>query len=150
MAKKRKFDFPGISIKKGDIKVDIKLDRFEKSFQKAQYWLDGEIMTDMVPFMPHRDGTFINLTKQRSSALQGSGVVIAAAPPTGRFLYEGKVMVDPETGSPWARKGAKKIVTGRNIDYSNPKATPHWFDTAKEKYGKTWIKGVKEIAGGGK
>ena len=58
MAKKRKFDFPGISIKKGDIKVDIKLDRFEKSFQKAQYWLDGEIMTDMVPFMPHRDGTF--------------------------------------------------------------------------------------------
>ena len=50
-------------------------------------------------------------------------------------------MVDPETGSPWARKGAKKkIVTGRNIDYSNPKATPHWFDTAKEKYGKTWIK----------
>lgn len=147
MAKKT-FHFPGFSINRGDIKVDVKLDRFEKSFQDAQYWLDGEIMTDMVPFMPHRDGTFINLTKIQSAAIQGSGKVIAAAPPTGRFLYEGKVMVDPQSGSPWARKGAKKVVTGKQLDYSNPRATPHWFDTAKEKYGKSWIKGVKEIAGG--
>lgn len=147
MAKKT-FHFPGFSINRGDIKVDVKLDRFEKSFKDAQYWLDGEIMTDMVPFMPHRDGTFINLTKIQSAAIQGSGKVIAAAPPTGRFLYEGKVMVDPQSGSPWARKGAKKVVTGKQLDYSNPRATPHWFDTAKEKYGKSWIKGVKEIAGG--
>lgn len=147
MAKKT-FHFPGFSIKRGNIKVDVKLDRFEKSFQEAQYWLDGEIMTDMVPFMPHRDGNFINLTKLRSASIQGSGKVIAAAPPTGRFLYEGKVMVDPQSGSPWARKGAKKVVTGKQLDYSNPRATPHWFDTAKEKYGKSWIKGVKEIAGG--
>ena len=142
------FHFPGFSIVSGDIKADVKLDRFEKSFQDAEYWLDGEIMTDMVPFMPHRDGTFINLTKIQSAAIQGSGKVIAAAPPTGRFLYEGKVMVDPQSGSPWARKGAKKVVTGKQLDYSNPRATPHWFDTAKEKYGKSWIKGVKEIAGG--
>lgn len=147
MAKKT-FHFPGFSINRGDIKVDVKLDRFEKSFKDAQYWIDGEIMTDMVPFMPHRDGTFINLTKIQSAAIQGSGKVIAAAPPTGRFLYEGKVMVDPQSGSPWARKGAKKVVTGKQLDYSNPRATPHWFDTAKEKYGKSWIKGVKEIAGG--
>lgn len=145
---KKTFHFPVFSIKRGNIKVDVKLDRFEKNFQDAQYWLDGEIMTDMVPFMPHRDGTFINLTKMQSAAIQGSGKVIAAAPPTGRFLYEGKVMVDPQTGSPWARKGAKKVVTGKQLDYSNPRATPHWFDTAKEKYGKSWIKGVKEIAGG--
>lgn len=147
MAKKT-FHFPGFSIKRGNIKVDVKLNRFEKSFQEAQYWLDGEIMTDMVPFMPHRDGTFINLTKMQSAAIQGSGKVVAAAPPTGRFLYEGKVMVDPQTGSPWAKKGAKKVVTGKSLNYSNPRATPHWFDTAKDKYGKSWIKGVKEIAGG--
>lgn len=147
MAKKT-FHFPGFSIKHGDIKVDVKLDRFEKSFQKAQDWLDGEIMTDMVPFMPHRGGMLVSLTKMQSAAIQGSGKVIAAAPPYGRFLYEGKVMVDPETGSPWARKGARKVVTGRSLDYSNPRATPHWFDTAKEAYGKSWVKGVKEIAGG--
>jgi hypothetical protein len=63
--------------------------------------------------------------------------------------YEGKVMVDPITGSPWARKGAKKVVTDRMLTYSNPQATPHWFDTAKERHGKQWVDETKRIAGGG-
>ena len=144
------FHFPGFSIVSGDIKADVSLSRFEKQFQDAQYWLDGQVMNDMVPYMPHRDGIFVNLTRMRSAALQGTGKVVAGAPPQGRFLYEGKVMVDPVTGSPWARKGAKKVVTERPLTYSNPKATPHWFDTAKDAHGKEWVKGVKKIAGGGK
>lgn len=147
---KRTFHFPGFSLVEGDIKVNVNLNRFEKQFQEAQYYLDGQVMNDMIPYMPHRDGTLVNLTRMQSAALQGSGKVIAAAPTTGRFLYEGKVMVDPITGSPWARKGAKKVVTERPLTYSNPKATPHWFDTAKDAHGKSWIKGVKRIAGGGK
>lgn len=146
----RTFRFPGFSIVSGDIKADVSLNRFEKQFQKAQFWLDGQVMNDMVPYMPHRDGIFVNLTRMRSAALQGTGKVVAGAPPQGRFLYEGKVMVDPVTGSPWARKGAKKVVTERPLTYSNPKATPHWFDTAKDAHGKSWVKGVKRIAGGGK
>lgn len=146
----RTFHFPGFSIVSGDIKADVSLSRFEKQFQEAQFWLDGQVMNDMVPYMPHRDGIFVNLTRMRSAALQGTGKVVAGAPPQGRFLYEGKVMVDPVTGSPWARKGAKKVVTERPLTYSNPKATPKWFDTAKEKHGKSWVKGVKRIAGGGK
>lgn len=146
----RTFHFPGFSIVSGDIKADVSLNRFEKQFQEAQFWLDGQVMTDMVPYMPHRDGAFVNLARMRSAALQGTGKVVAGAPPQGRFLYEGKVMVDPVTGSPWARKGAKKVVTERLLTYSNPKATPHWFDTAKDAHGKEWVKGVKKIAGGGK
>lgn len=146
----RTFHFPGFSIVSGDIKADVSLNRFEKQFQKAQFWLDGQVMNDMVPYMPHRDGTFVNLTRMRSAVLQGTGKVVAGAPPQGRFLYEGKVMVDPVTGSPWARKGAKKVVTERPLTYSNPKATPHWFDAAKEAHSKAWVKGVKRIAGGGK
>ena len=143
------FHFDGYSIVKGDIRVDISLDRFSKQFQDAQYWLDGQVMNDMVPFMPHRGGLFINNTRMQSASVQGTGKVYAAYCPQGRFLYEGKVMVDPETGSPWARPGAKKVVTDRDLTYSNPNATPHWFDTAKEKYGDTWVKEVKKIAGGG-
>ncbi len=150
MAKSRTFHFPEFSLVKGDIKVDVDLSRFEKQFQKAQYYLDSQVMTDMVPYMPHRDGNFVNVTRLQSAALAGSGKVVAAAPPMGRFLYEGKVMVDPVTGSPWARKGVKKVVTERPLTYSNPKATPHWFDTAKDAHGKAWVKGVKRIAGGGK
>ena len=144
------FHFRGFSLVQGDIKVDVSLNRFEKQFQEAQYYLDSQIMNDMVPYMPHRDGNFVNVTRLQSAALAGSGKVVAAAPPMGRFLYEGKVMVDPVTGSPWARKGAKKVVTERPLTYSNPKATPHWFDTAKDAHGKAWVKGVKRIAGGGK
>ena len=86
-----------------------------------------------------------------SRSMQGSGQVIAGAPPYGRFLYEGKVMVDPVTGSPWARAGAKKVVTDRDLVFdktAHPRATDHWFDAAKTENVKSWAKGVKKRAGG--
>ena len=134
------------------IELDVDLSRFEKQYGKAQFILDNAVMTSMVPYMPHRTGTFINVTKAMSAAIAGSGTVVAAAPPMGRFLYEGKVMVDPETGSPWARPGAKKIVTEKELNYDateHPKVTDHWFETAKKNHGKSWIKAVKKEAGGG-
>lgn len=135
-----------------DIELDVDLSRFEKQYGKAQYALDSMVMTSMQPYMPHRTGVFINVTKAMSAAIAGSGTVIAAAPPFGRFLYEGKVMVDPETKSPWASPGAKKIVTDKDLDYDkshNPQVTDHWFDTAKKNHRASWVKAVKNIAGGG-
>lgn len=131
------------------IELEVDLSRFNKQYGKAQYVLDSAVMKDMVPYMPQQTGTFINVTKAMSASIAGSGTVVAAAPPMGRFLYEGKVMVDPQTGSPWARPGAKKVVTDRDLKYSNPKATPHWYDTAKKNHGKSWVNTVKKIAGGG-
>jgi hypothetical protein len=145
------FHFPSFSIVKGDIKVNISLNRFEKQFQEAQYWLDGQVFTDMEKYMPFRDGNMRNVSAIMSRSMQGSGQVIAGAPPYGRFLYEGKVMVDPVTGSPWARAGAKKVVTDRDLVFdktAHPRATDHWFDAAKEQYVKSWAKGVKKRAGG--
>lgn len=148
---KKTFHFNKFSLVKGDIKVKVDLSRFEKQYQQAQYWLDGQVMTDMVPLMPHVTGTFIQQTRAASAALQGSGEVYAAFGPQGRFLYEGKVMVDEVTGSPWARKGAKKVVTDRNLDYnksSNPQAGSHWFNRANEEHNRKWVEGVKKRAGG--
>ena len=141
--------FRGFSIQKGDIQIKVNFDRFSHQYQEAQYELDTAVMKSMVPFMPHETGTQINKTLAESAALAGTGKVIAAAPPEGRFLYEGKIMVDPETNSPWARKGAKKVVTDKDLQFSNPKATPHWFDTEKKKDGKDWVKQTKKTAGGG-
>lgn len=146
---KREFKFKDINITGTRVKIEVDMSRFEKQFQEAQYYLDSQVMTDMVPYMPNRTHTFINLVRARSAASAGSGSVVAGVPPSGRFLYEGKVMIDPITGSPWARKDAKKVVTNRPLIYSNPQATPHWFDTAKERHGKQWIEGTKRIAGGG-
>lgn len=135
--------------KEFDVSVEVDLNRFEKQFNAAQFQLDNQVMTSMIPYMPRVTGTFINVTKAMSAAIAGSGEVIAAAPPYGRFLYKGKVMVDPKTGSPWARPGAKKVLTDKDIKYTNPKATPEWFETAKKNYADDWIKGVKRKAGGG-
>ena len=135
-----------------DIEVKVDLSRFEKQYGDAQFALDSAVMKDMSSYMPQRTGTFINVTKAMSASIAGSGTVVAAAPPMGRFLYEGKVMVDEKTGSPWARPSAEKVVTDRDLNYykgNHPNVTDHWFDTAKEKHGKTWVKEVKKIAGGG-
>lgn len=154
--------FSEISVVSGDIRVNIKLDRFSEQFNRAQFELDSDVMTSMVRFMPMRDGTFINMTRAESAALAGSGEVMAAVPPSGRFLYEGKGMVDPETGSPWAKKGARKVLVSQyngkanakeNLQYSrhkNRNVQSHWFDAAKKADGGKWVATVKKTAGGGK
>lgn len=146
---------------KTNASLHIDLGRFNNQYKKAQYWLDSQVMNDMEPYMPKRTGTFINITKAMSQAIAGSGKVIAAAPPYGRFLYYGKTMVDEETGSPFARKGAKKVLVSKytgqtnareNLVFDtskNAKATKEWFETAKNDNRKKWIKNVQKIAGGG-
>lgn len=146
---KRRFKFKDIKIVGTHVKVKVNLNRFEKQFKEAQYYLDRQVMTSMLPYMPMQSGVFIDQTLTKSDSLAGSGIVCAAERPYGRFLYEGKVMIDPVTGSSWARKDAKKVVTEKALTYSNPQATPHWFDTAKKNHGKQWIEGTKKIAGGG-
>ena len=69
--------------------------------------------------------------------------------PYARFLYGGLVMVDPVTRSPWARPGAKKVVTDRKLTFSQPGATDHWFDAAKAANIDYWLSEVKRRAGGG-
>lgn len=159
MAKKRKMiAHVRYNYKKEDagrnctIELDVDLSRFDKQYGEAQWLLDNMVMTSMQPYMPMRTGTFINVTKAMSAAIAGSGTVIAAAPPFGRFLYEGKVMVEEETRSPWARKGKKKVVIDKDLNYdksAHPDVTDHWFETAKKKHLNEWLKDTKKTAGGG-
>lgn len=150
----------------GTLSIDANIDlgRIERNIEKAQYFLDSQVMTDMVPHMPMQTGNFIQRTRAMSAAIAGSGKVVAAAPPMGRYLYMGKVMVDSETGkgpmrievSPGEyifrfRKGAKLVATDRDLKFSkaaNPKVQKQWFDVAKRDHGKEWVKQVKKIAGG--
>lgn len=142
-----------LRIKKGDMTLDLDLSRFEQSLEEAQFMLDSQIMTDMLPYMPMQTGTFQNVTRAMSAAIAGSGKVVAAAPPMGRFLYEGKVMVGVDSHSPFARYGEKKVVTDRDLQYStaaHPKVEKKWFDAAKRDHGSDWVKMAKKVAGGAK
>lgn len=140
-----------------EIQVSVDPGRFNKQFERAQFQLDSTIMTDMIPYMPMQTGQFINITKAMSAAVAGTGEICAGAPPHGRFLYEGKTMVDEKTGSPWARKGAKKVLVSQysgktnakpNLTYSNGRQA-HWFNAAKKNHCGEWVNIVKETAGGG-
>ncbi len=136
--------------------MDIDLNRFEQQFSRAQFELDSMVMTDMVPYMPMETGLFIDITRAMSAAVAGTGKVVAAAPPMGRFLYEGKTMVDEKTGSPWARKGARKVLVSQyagktnakpNLTYAHGRRS-HWFEEAKKQHGGQWIRKTKRTAGG--
>lgn len=131
-----------------ELKVDIDANRLGDKRKKAQYWLDSQVMTDMVPLMPMDTGSFINSTIAQSASMAGSGEVIAGIGPHGRFLYEGLVMVDPDTGSPWARAGAKKVVTDRPLVFSRGSAVAHWFEEAKNEHLADWVNGVAKFYGG--
>ena len=136
--------FPKISYVSANFRIDISLDRFSKQFSEAQQWLGDRVLEDCKSYMPHLNG----ILQQKSKTLNGGRQVIFETI-YARFQYGGKVMVDPDTGSPWARKGAKKVLTDRPLKYSNPQATDHWFDTAKAEHGEYWIAGTKQRAGGG-
>lgn len=132
--------------------MELDLSRFEKQYSRAQYDLDSMVMTDMIPYMPMDTGTFINVTRAMSAAIAGSGKVVAAAPPMGRFLYNGKVMIGERTRSAFAERGEKKVVTDRNLQYStsaHPQVESHWFEKAKRNHGAQWLKKTKRTAGGG-
>lgn len=130
------------------LELHIDTDKLKQNGQKAQYWLDSQIMTDMMPLMPMDTGSFINATLAQSQALAGTGEVIAGIGPMGRFLYEGLVMIDPETGSPFARPGAKKVVTDRPLTFQRGGAVAHWFEEAKTIHLQDWVKGVAKFYGG--
>lgn len=161
MAKTRIHHFKGFSIQRAGIDIKLDMSRVENNFNKAQSALDSAVMTSMVPLMPMDTGQFINTTRGMSAAKVGSGEVVAAAPPTGRYLYMGKVMVDSATGkgpmkitdkyggeSLRFREGAKLKATSRNLSYSRQGAKARWFDEAKKKDGDNWINMVKKTAGG--
>ena len=159
---KYKYEYKDGAIE-GVMEIDLK--RVEHNIRFSQYGLDSMIMTDMIPYMPMDTGQFINVTQAMSQAIAGSGTVVAAAPPFGRYLYEGKVMVDSVTGKgPMKipdghgayvlrfRKGAKLKATDRPLKYSksaNPDAQDHWFDAAKKQNLSKWVKKTKKMAGGG-
>ena len=155
------FKFQRLHVKNGNVTVDISFARFENQFNKAQYQLDSMVMTHMIPYMPKVTGTFINITKAMSDAIAGGGYVYAAAPPYGRFLYEGKTMVSPRTGSTYAAAGEKKVLVSQyhgktqakeNLTYNtgaNAMVTAEWFEAAKKAHRKNWVKMAKKLAGGG-
>lgn len=99
---------------------------------RAESVLAQQVMKDTTPFVP----------VQRTRVV-GNEVIYPG--PYARFLYYGKVMVDPATGSTYAPKGGHKVVTDRNLVFNttmHPQAQAHWFDASKAQNMEKWVRVV--------
>lgn len=101
---------------------------------KAAHAVAVQIEKDTEPFVPARTKSLAN----RTQVVDGS---IIYPGPYSRFLYNGKLMIDPETGSAWARKGATKVVTGTDLNISTAvhgQAQANWFEASKAQNMEKW------------
>ena len=130
--------------------VDVSFDRLARYMSASQRALDTQILIDMVDYMPMQTGNLIHNTIMKNVENIGTGELILGTTDYARYLYHGKLMVDPETGSAWAQPQAVKVLTGQDLEYNksaNSKAGSHWFERAKEERKRTWLKVARQAAG---
>lgn len=114
---------------------DIK-DKLAESCTRAESVVGQQVIKDTTPFVPALTGSLKN-----RAYLDGNKIIYPG--PYARFLYYGKVMVDPQTGSTYAPKGGTKILTDRDLVFSkamHPQAQAHWFEASKAQNLDKWIR----------
>ena len=116
--------------KKVQIKLDKEQIREKLKDEKLGKFVAHEWHRLMLPYTPRNTGMLYRSVKYRSYKIHYYQKY-------ANYMYEGKVYVDPVTGSPWARKNVRKIPTSRTFAYRksmSPFAADHW-DIVAEKAG---------------
>lgn len=117
-------------------------------FSRAQAYIDQACIRYMDKYTPMRTGTL-----KRSATLGtriGSGRIEYASP-CARYLYYGKLMVSSRTGSAYALRGEKKVMTSTDLTYdtsAHPLAGPFWFERMKAEYGDKICRAAAQMVGG--
>lgn len=125
------------------------ISRFAKQGTRAQKWLDNRVLVDTAPFVPMQTGMLMK--SGQLGTIVGSGTVVYQAP-YARYLYYGKLWVDPATGSSWATTSGYKVATDKDLVFSqsvHPQAQAFWFEASKAQNKPKWIAGARKLAGGG-
>lgn len=111
-------------------------DKLAESCTRAESIVGQQVIKDTEPFVPALTGSLTIRTR-----LDGKKIIYPG--PYARFLYYGKVMVDPQTGSTFAPKGGTKVLTNRDLVFSkamHPQAQSHWFEASKAQNLDKWIR----------
>ena len=110
--------------------------KLAESCTRAESIVGQQVIKDTAPFVPALTGSLTIRTR-----LDGNKIIYPG--PYARFLYYGKVMVDPQTGSSFAPKGGTKVLTNRDLVFSkamHPQAQSHWFEASKAQNLDKWIR----------
>lgn len=118
---------------------------------KIQQFIDNEVIKQMEPFTPRRDGGgFLAEQAPRTGTVIGSGHIHVTGP-YARFQYYGKVMIYEPTGSTWAPLYGHKIATDKDLKYNGgPQRGAHWFDRMKSARGQDILDGAQKLIDRGK
>ena len=112
--------------------LDLKL----PPMSKVETALADQVMKDTDKFVPALTGSLVLRTHVEENTIVYPG-------PYAHFLYHGKVMIYPPTGSTWAPAKAHKVVTDRDLVFNksmHPQATSHWFEVSKAMNFEKWLK----------
>lgn len=125
------------------IKISVHTDGFDavkeaiaKACTRTEHVLAEQMEKNTQPFVPALTGSLTQRTR-----VVGNTVIYPG--PYARFLYYGKVMVDPNTGSTYAPKGGTKVVTDRDLVFNqimHPQAQAHWFEASKAQNLDKWVR----------
>lgn len=103
---------------------------------KAQTAVAIQAQKDTSPYVPALTGSLDQRTRVDENQIIYPG-------PYARYLYYGKLMVDPTTGSSYAPKGATKVLTDKNLVFNksmHSQAQDHWFEASKAENMDKWLR----------
>lgn len=123
-----------ISIDKNAVGMKIK-----SAAQKAVAVTAEQVLEDCNRFCPSDQGLLADSSRTNSDIKAG---LLIWSTPYARYLYYGLLMVDSKTGSAWAHKGDKKVLTSTPLTYHKRfrSGTPCklWCEKARETYNEEW------------
>lgn len=95
----------------------------------AQEFLISELKRMSAPYTPFKEGMLT-----ASARISKDKEAVEYHNPYAQFHWFGKLMVSPSTGSAWAKKDEKKVLTNRDLQYRNeppmrgPLRGPRWVE----------------------
>lgn len=115
------------------IEAHINIPADLKKVRDPKFWKFGanEWWKLITPYAPMETGTTAESVKIRGKSGDGE---IEYLQPNAHYLYKGELMIDPETGSAYARAGVKKKYAGKELNIStamHPLASKEWDKAAE-------------------
>lgn len=116
--------------------LDSLSEKVSSASDKAAHIVAMQVRKDTSPYVPALTGSLDKRTR-----VDGGEIIYPG--PYARYLYFGKLMVDPATGSSYAQKGSTKVLTDKNMVFNKAmhgQAQSHWFEASKAENLEKWVR----------
>ena len=116
--------------------LDSLREKVSSASDKAAHIVAMQVRKDTSPYVPALTGSLDKRTR-----VDGGEIIYPG--PYARYLYFGKLMVDPATGSSYAQKGSTKVLTDKNLVFNKAmhgQAQSHWFESSKAENLEKWVR----------